>query len=363
MSARERPVQGSFQPQRVAWYATIVALAVAASATSLWNGFALDDLALIADNARVHSLHGWWQSFGVPYWPAQYGASLYRPLVTIAYALQWAIGGGAPWVFHLTSVALYALVCAIVLTLLLDLLETIPAVTAAALFAVHPVHVEAVGNVVGQAELLAAVTTVAACVIYVRARRANRLGRSAIASIGLLYVIACLCKENALLLPMLLGVMELLGVAGDGSAKTNGLAAELRTIAPLFVGLFCVAAAYLIARSLAVGELLGEKHLVPVYGVQRLWVMLAVVPHWARLLLWPAHLSAEYSPRQIEIPHGPGPEVMLGSVILAGVAALFWALGRKSGLPRSARATARFAVAWLAVTLLPVEPVLLKEAP
>jgi hypothetical protein len=354
MSARERPVPASSQRQRVAWYVAIVALAAVASATSLSSGFALDDLALVADNARVHSLDGWWRSFTLPYWPASYGASLYRPLVTIGYTLQWAIGGGSPWVFHLTSIALYAALCALVLALLLDLLGPIPAVIGAALFAVHPVHVEAVGNVVGQAELLAALAVVGACVIYVRARRASPLGGAAIVSIGFLYAIACLCKEHALLLPMLLAVMEWFGVARDHSAKANGLAAELRATAPLIVALFCIAVAYLIARTVVVGGLLGEKHLVPVFGARRLWVMLVVVPHWVRLLLWPARLSAEYSPRQIEIPDGPGPEIVLGSVILAVVVALFWSLGRGTEGTRVERAAARFALAWLAVTLLPV---------
>ena len=354
MSTRESPVPALSRRQRVALYATVIALAVVASATSLSNGFALDDLALVADNARVHSLHDWWRLFAIPYWPAQYGASLYRPLVTLGYALQWTIGGGAPWVFHLTSVALYAVLCALVLAFLLELLGPIAAAVGAALFAVHPVHVEAVGNVVGQAELLAAVAAVAACVIYVRARRANRLRGAAIASIGLLYAIACLCKEHALLLPMLLGAMEWFGVGRDDSAKSNGLAAQLRTVAPLFIGLFGIAVAYLISRTAVVGELLGEKHLVPVFGVRRLWVMLVVVPQWVRLLLWPAHLSAEYSPRQIEIPDGPGPEILLGLGILAGVAALFWSLGRGAAEARTERAAARFALAWLGITLLPV---------
>ena len=354
MSPRERPAPALSQRQRVALYGTVIALAVVASATSLSNGFALDDLALVADNARVHSLHDWWRLFAAPYWPAQYGASLYRPLVTLAYALQWTIGGGAPWVFHLTSVALYAALCALVLAVLLERLGPMPAFVGAALFAVHPVHVEAVGNVVGQAELLAAVAAVGACVIYARSRRANRLDGAAIASIGLLYAIACLCKEHALLLPLLLAAMEWFGVARNKRAKSNGLAAELRRAAPLFIGLFCIAAAYLIARTAVVGELLGEKHLVPVFGVRRLWVMLAVVPHWVRLLFWPAHLSAEYSPRQVDIPDGPGPEIILGTLILACIAALFWSLGIGSAETRTERMTARFALAWLAVTLLPV---------
>ena len=46
---------------------------------------------------------------------------------------------------------------------------------AAALFAVHPVHVEAVANVVGQAELLVAATLISATFLYVRDRQCGVL--------------------------------------------------------------------------------------------------------------------------------------------------------------------------------------------
>src|SRR5262249_47274494 len=127
-----------------------------------------------------------------------------------------------------------------------------------------------------------------------------------------------------------------------------------RAATPLLVGLFAVAAAYLTVRTVVVGELLGEKHLVPVHGIQRVWVMLAVVPHWLRLLVWPAHLSAEYSPRQIDIPDGPGSGIVLGSAILGAFIAVFVALGRGTDETRGERRAARLALAWLAVTLLPV---------
>ena len=140
MSERPLPTSPAPQSHRVWSYAAVVVLAVVASATGLSNGFALDDLALVADNARVHSLDQWWRLFALPYWPPQYGASLYRPLVTIAYALQWSAGGGAPWVFHLCSVVVYAALCALVLALLLEVLAPVPAVIGSLVFAVHPVH-------------------------------------------------------------------------------------------------------------------------------------------------------------------------------------------------------------------------------
>jgi len=349
MSARPLP-----QTHRVSLYAAVAVLAVVASATGLSNGFALDDLALVADNARVHSPARWWQLFTLPYWPAQYGASLYRPLVTLGYALQWSAGGGAPWIFHLCSVVFHTALCVLVLALLREVLAPVPAAVGASLFAVHPVHVEAVANVVGQSELMAALAMVASCIVYLRARRAGPPNASAILSLCGLYGIAILCKEHALLLPALLAALEWFVVDTPASARWDALARRARATAPLVVGLALIATAYLTTRTVVVGELLGEKHLVPVQGVRRLWVMLVVAPHWLRLLVWPAHLSAEYSPRQIEIPVGPGPGVALGvAILLAGVAA-FVALGRGSSATQTERGVARLGLAWLGITLLPV---------
>ena len=349
MSARSLP-----QPQRVWLYAAVVVLAVVASATGLSNGFALDDLALVAYNARVHSLDQWWRLFALPYWPPQYGASLYRPLVTLAYALQWWAGGGAPWVFHLCSVVFYAGLCALVLGLLLEVLAPLPAVIGASLFAVHPVHVEAVANVVGQSELMAALAVLAACVVYVRARRTGSLGAFTGLSLCGLYGIAVLCKEHALFLPLLLAALEWFVVDAAAPAKWDALAQRARGAAPLVVGFLVVAAVYLTTRTVVLGELLGEKHLVPVHGVRRLWAMLVVAPHWLRLLVWPAHLSAEYSPGEIEIPGGPGREIAPGVTILLASVAAFIALGRASHATRTERIAARLGLAWLGITLLPV---------
>ena len=127
-------------------YAGIAALAFTASVTSIGNGYALDDVALVASNTRVHTLHHWWRLFASPYWPAQLGRSLYRPVVTLGYALQWTTGHGAPWVFHAVSVAMYVGVCVLAFAMCRSMLPPLSAVIAGVLFAVHPVHVEAVGN-------------------------------------------------------------------------------------------------------------------------------------------------------------------------------------------------------------------------
>ena len=337
---------------KVPAYLGIAGLAFAASSTSLGNGFALDDVAIVADNARVHTLHEWWLLFTTPYWPARFGQSLYRPMATLGYAIQWTAGHGAPWVFHTVSVALYVGVCMLAFALFRRMLPPIAAVIAGALFAVHPVHVEAVANVVGQSELIAALAILSACLLYLRAREAGTPTPFSAAAIGVLFAIACLAKEHALLLPILLGLLEVFAVHGGGSSPP-GLHQRMRALTPLGIMLGAIGVAAIAARTLTLGDLVGEKSPMPIEGFGRVLMMFAVAPHWIRLFFWPARLSADYSPHHIEIPSGVDAAVAGGIGIFIATALAFVALGMAS-VPVQYRRTARFAIAWTAVTLLPV---------
>ncbi|HUQ81090.1 MAG TPA: tetratricopeptide repeat protein [Gemmatimonadaceae bacterium] len=338
---------------RLAAYAAVITLAALASFPSLGNGFALDDLPIVADNPAVHSLDHLFRLFGLPYWPPRFGVSLYRPVLTSAFALQWSVANGAPWVFHATNIILYAALSAVVLGLLRQLLPPAAAFAAGALFAVHPVHVEAVGNVVGQGELITSIAAVAAVVSYIQGRRNGRISVTRVTLIGTLFAVACFCKEHGLLLPALLVAVELL-VIRDDAHQPIPLTRRVRDTAGLFTTLAAIGAGYVLARTAVVGGVLGERHLVPIFGLRRVWVMLAVTPHWVRLLAWPAHLSADYSPPQIALPEGPGLEVMLGAIVIAVTAIAFVALGRGDATSQRERAGARLGIASLAITMLPV---------
>src|SRR6476659_3169580 len=89
----------------------VASLAIAASISGIWNGFALDDVHIIVENDRVHSLAHAWQLFGQTYWPPVEGASLYRPLTMLLFATEWVTGNGSPLPFHAMNIILYAGVC------------------------------------------------------------------------------------------------------------------------------------------------------------------------------------------------------------------------------------------------------------
>src|SRR5215218_1698122 len=92
--------------------------AVLVYANSLANGFAYDDIWIVVRNARAHQLHDLRSILFTPYWPS-FGSELglYRPLTILAFAFEWVLGGGAPWVFHLTNVLLHTVATVLVFLL------------------------------------------------------------------------------------------------------------------------------------------------------------------------------------------------------------------------------------------------------
>lgn len=326
------------------WTAVIAVMlmAVAASATGLDNGFAYDDLVVIADNARVHELRWPWAYFGESYWGPARGDDLYRPLTILGFSLQWALRGGSPLPFHVMNVVLYAACSVGVLWLARSVMPGAAALFAALVFAAHPVHVEAVGNVVGQAELLVALVVIAAVGLYIRDRRAGPLRGRTTMWIALLYLGGLLVKEHAVVLPLLLLAAELAIVSRP---RTRDDAAAVRLLLLL---LTLVLVAYLTLRLSVIGRLTGD---VPHPGIAELgvvgraWVMLGLGPDLARVLLWPARLSADYSPQLVAVMPSPALAHIPAALILLVLGGLLVVSARRSN-------AARFGALWLAVGLL-----------
>jgi protein O-mannosyl-transferase len=325
------------------------ALAIAASASSLTNGFAYDDRWVILHNPRVHALARIWRLWIETYWPPNMGASLYRPVTMTGFALEWAAGHGQAWTFHLASVALYVVVCLAMARLARGTLPAWAAGVSAALFAVHPVHVEAVANIVGQSELLAALCAIAAVLLYIRWRRARLLGWRSVATLCALTALAAGAKEHGIVLPGLFALAEVT-VVGDQRPAGE----RWREIRPLALALVATGLAYVAVRLRIVGAVAGDTPSV-VFAhmgtMARAWTMLAVVPEWTRLLLWPARLVADYAPQDVTLYSGfdislvPAAALLIATLALVVVSRRQWPAGA-------------FGIGWTALTLVPVSNVL-----
>ncbi len=275
----------------------VLVLALLSSFTSAANGFAFDDVPIIALNEAMHSLANAWHLVTHSYWSGDSGHALYRPLTSLAFAIQWAVGAGSPIPFHLVSIGLYLAVSVYVLKVGRQLMDPRAALIGAALFAVHPLHVEAVANVVGQAELWASLLVLISLCTYLGADRTRPLSAKSVAGISALYLAALGFKEHAIVLPGMLVAAELI------LPPANGVRAGMRRLGPLLLAMLAVAAAFVSVRTMILGEFAGgtTATVFAGYGYSaRFFTMLAVFPEWLRLFVWPAHLSADYSPPRIE---------------------------------------------------------------
>ncbi len=324
----------------------VALLVLLASASGLSNGFVFDDVPIIRQNRLVQDLAQSGRIWESAYWPA---GLLYRPVTVQLFAVQWWLGSGRAMVFHTTNILLMMLVAVLFWNLARRILPPLPALAAAALFAVHPVHVESVANVVGQAELLATALTLLAVERYLAWREHGPLGLRRRLALALFTLLAIFSKETGYVIPGLLVAAEVFLVA-PGIRWRRRVAA----LAPVILWQAGAVVAAILVRIIVLGPTPGAGPAVALQSLtpgQRVAGMLAVVPEWARLLLWPAHLQAEYGPPAIAVTGPFGLTHGIGLVLLVaalGVLVLSWrrypvvALG----------------LAWVGIALFPVSNVL-----
>jgi tetratricopeptide (TPR) repeat protein len=330
------------------WRVVAVAgIAFAASLSGLPNALVQDDAVLILRNPLLQDLGNWRAMFTSSYWPPPWDQDLYRPLTSLVLAAQFDLGGGNPLVYRLVSYALYAAVSAGVYLLGRRLLPGGIAFGLGLLFAAHPVHVEAVALGVGQSELLVGGIALLMTALYLRGRQGGAMTAGQWLQLGGLYLAACLIKEQGLLLPGLLVAAELL-LRPAGPERTRGWIGGLGFLAGL--GAVVVGVRVLLLGGVYAGNYVAEALQGLGFG-ERLLTLLAIVPRWALLLLWPAHLQADYSPREIEASAGFGGAEALGLGLLLLTGALAWTGRRRAPV-------VAFGIGWAALGLLPVSNLL-----
>lgn len=326
---------------------SVVVVASGVYLNSLGNEFALDDEAVILDNPQVHGIQQLPEAVSGPYWPDAGARGLYRPLTLGTYAIDWELGGGDPFIFHLVNVLLHAAVSALVLFLLSGVGASLPAAWAGALvFAIHPVHVEAVANIVGRAEILTTLFFLSASLVYLNGRGGWRTGLG----VAGLYFLSLVSKENGVTLPAVLIMLQGL------EARDLGLARD-RVVErwPVWVAMAGALGAYFVLRQVNIGTFLGVETPPWFWGMPehvRVLTAIRVWPEFLRLMVVPFDLIPEYGPGVI-IPQTSlfQPLVLLGLLVGMVVALVAW----------RARRSAPFltgGIAWFVLTVVPVAGIL-----
>jgi hypothetical protein len=241
-------------------------------------------------------------------------------------------------------------VCLAVFELARRLLPPRAALGAAALFAVHPVHVESIAPAINQSELVAALCVILAVCEYLDWRAtAAAPSRKRVAIFTATYAGACLFKESAIVLPVLLAAAEL--DAGPRSSTALGsrpaaLAARHRPgVDRRRVHCPTDVHPWLAGRNVHCRSV--PRPLERPARAHDAWCRSGVGPP----LCLARHLQADYSPQEIIGAASWGLGQTVGLAILAPTMIL-----TLTGIRR--HAVASFGMLWAAIAILPVSNLL-----
>ena len=323
-------------------YLVVAACALVPYVPALWNGFAMDDLYIIVWNPLVHSLHGAWRAFGGPYWPPDLGGQMYRPLPLATFALDWSLARGHPALFHAMNLLWHAGAALLVTALARRWADWTTALVAGVIFAVHPVHVEAVANVIGLGELMAAVGVCLA--IYAAVVRQSVLWSGAALLLGLL------SKENAVVAPALIVWAWIVGAP-------LALRPDRRRLFMFVASWVVIAGVYLAVRAVVLQPYARLHATAPVFLGESAFAgrltAVAALGDVVRLLVLPLTLRVDYAPAERTIVRS----ILDGRFVIGFACLVLWAVLLVLAWRRQRRLEA-YGLGWIAIAFLPVSNLL-----
>ncbi|HKA37069.1 MAG TPA: tetratricopeptide repeat protein [Thermoanaerobaculia bacterium] len=342
--------------------ALLVLACIVTYANGIGGDFTYDDKAIVRDNVRIRSPSKVSEILRTQYFggPRGTGAN-YRPVLLLSYAVQWWIHGRQAESFHAVNVLLHAGATLLLLSFLRRIGVAPPApFLAALLFAVHPIHVEAVTSLVGRGEVLAAIFSLLYLHLALRFFEPSPARARVLALLGgvLGYSLAVLTKESAASVP---GIALLAFVfVGEGKFRGRVARAFFRGL-PLWVGSAAALAGIFVVRRQVLGGFVKaagtgvfelENVLDPLEPPARAVNACVVLLRYVGRIVFPLHLSADESAWSIE------PVETFSAVAIAAVMLL--ALLAALSVPKLAsRSPAAFGFLFFVLAILPASNLIL----
>ncbi|KAF4523710.1 hypothetical protein B566_EDAN011574 [Ephemera danica] len=200
-------------PELPIWISVLLvaSLATVCYIPSLDGDFVFDDSEAIINNEDIRPTSPLWNVFINDYWGTRLNHSgshkSYRPFTVISFRLNyWLSGGLKPRGFRATNLLLHVAIS----VLSLKVFDLIfggrchkAAFLSSLLFAVHPVHCEAVAGIVGRADLLCTFLFFLSFICYAKAVNCEDLNRHLrqvvwLSTSHILTLVSMLCKEQGI---------------------------------------------------------------------------------------------------------------------------------------------------------------------
>lgn len=348
-----RAVPGEHDAGRVARAPALVCIlvaAVAAFAPTLGGAFVYDDHDMIQTNPRLTQEDGWARVFGEDMWAIDAtktgGSGFYRPLVVVLLRIVHETFGPGPFGFRLASLGLHLLATTFLFVVGGRLgLRLLGQTVAAALFALHPIVVQAVAWPSAISDPMILVFGLIAILLVDAAELQSR--RSALVLAGFVYLAALLTLERALFLAVPIAAYPWVRPRG-GPPLDAATSAPRRDRILLMAMLATAIAAVAILRAAVLGRHTGPS----LELVSTLRTLPSVVQRYAQNLLAPWQLAMAYPEHRLQAGDGLPDAASLLVLGLVVAAAAWLAKGRSLGAYGVGSAAALFAPA-LALGMLP----------
>jgi len=255
-------------------------------ANALRNDFTMDDGIYILGNPQVthSSMRGLFAPHGV--------SNVFRPVTFASFALNWRLGGALLGASPAGKAVAFA---------------------AALVFAVHPLHTEAVSSVVGRAELLAAGFLFAAWILHLSDQQIPAL---------ICFILALLSKESAVIFLLLV----LVGDYARGKWKPPLRYALIAGVTLLYLGVLWKVQGGRFGP-MSISRL--DNPLLVIPARWRILNALRVAWKYAALHFYPAKLSCDYSFNTIPIYLNWRHTLPALLATLAVIGAWTWALWKR----------------------------------
>jgi len=267
-------------------------------------------------------------------------SNFYRPVMSLGYLFCYQLFGPRATGFHAVNVALNLAVVLLVFLITLEMFHSSAvAMVAACLFALHPIHSEAVDWIAAVTEVELSCFLLLTFWIYLRLERATGRGRITLEIVmSVAFALALLSKEQALTFPLLATLYE-------HFFRQDRIQTTAREKFSRYGALWLLTALYLVIRVRYLGEFAPFAESRPAGPKLLIVSALALVGRYCGKLLWPVQLCAYYV-----FPVSGAPLyswAAVGLVSLAIGALIFWGLWRVNR-------QAAFGIVWLFANLGPV---------
>jgi protein O-mannosyl-transferase len=153
--------------------AALAAIAALVYSDSLTNGFTLNSSFILLRDPRIQKVTA--QNLKLiltkEYWFPSFYSALYRPFTTLTFLFNYAVlgNGSNPVGYHVVNLLLHIGNAWLVFAIAWRILRRLgPVFFAAALWTAHPIATEAVANLVGRCDELAAMAILGGTLFYIR---------------------------------------------------------------------------------------------------------------------------------------------------------------------------------------------------